>query len=57
MDEETLNNWRKIEEHLKAVGKTDNMFYRRAVRILDGKPDPLEGVSDFKTMGEGDQTI
>ena len=57
MDEETLNNWRKIEKHLKSVGKTDNMFYRRAVRILDGKPDPLEGVSDFKTMGEGDQTI
>ena len=57
MDEETLNNWRKIEEYLKAVGKTDNMFYKRAVRLLDGKPDPLEGVSDFKTMGEGDQTI
>ena len=57
MDEDTLDNWRKIREHLKSVGKTDNMFYRRAVRILDGKPDPLEGLSDFKTMGEGDQTI
>ena len=57
MDEDTLDNWRKIEKHLKAVGKTDNMFYRRAVRILDGKPDPLKGLSDFKTMGEGDQTV
>jgi hypothetical protein len=54
MDEETLDNWRKIEQHLKAVGKTDNMFYRRAVRILEGKPDFLEGVSDFKTLGQGD---
>lgn len=57
MNEETLNNWQKIEKHLKAVGKTDNMFYRRAVRILNGKPDPLEGVSDFKTIGEFDQTV
>ena len=57
MDEQTLENWRKIEKHLKAVGKTDNMFYRRAVVVLEGKPDPLEGLSDFKTMGEGDQTV
>jgi hypothetical protein len=42
MDPDTLNNWRKIRDHLEAVGKTDNHYYRRAVAILQGRPDPFD---------------
>ena len=39
MDPDTRENWRKIRDHLEAVGKTDNHYYRRAVAILQGRPD------------------
>ena len=42
MDPDTRENWRKIRDHLEAVGKTDNHYYRRAVAILQGKPDPFD---------------
>nr|BAR34283.1 hypothetical protein [uncultured Mediterranean phage uvMED] len=42
MDEQTLENWRRIRAHLQKVGSTDNHFYRRAVAITDGKPDPFK---------------
>jgi hypothetical protein len=39
----TLDNWRKVKTALEAAGKTDTHYYKRAVAILAGKPDPLEG--------------
>jgi hypothetical protein len=42
MDKHTLENWRKIKQALEAAGRTDCMFYRRAIAILNGKPDPLD---------------
>ena len=33
--------WLKIKEALEKAGKTDCMYYKRAIAILDGKPDPL----------------
>jgi hypothetical protein len=42
MDPDTRENWRKIRDHLEAVGKTDNHYYRRAVAILKGRPDPFD---------------
>ena len=45
MDEHTMNNWRKIEEALREAGKTDTMFYKRAVAILKGQRDPMESWS------------
>lgn len=41
MDSQTYENWRKVKKALEAAGKTDCMFYRRAVAIISGKPDPL----------------
>ena len=41
MDEATLNNWRLIKELLERQGKTDCLFYKRALAILAGRPDPL----------------
>lgn len=41
MDRHTYENWQKIERALKAAGKTETMFYKRAVAIISGKPDPL----------------
>jgi hypothetical protein len=41
MDDETLHNWCKIKTHLEQVGKTDNMFYKRAVSITSAQKDPL----------------
>ena len=40
MDAETLENWRKVKAALEKAGKTDNDYYRRAVVILRGQPDP-----------------
>lgn len=42
MDSQTLSNWKKIKETMEASGKTDNQYYRRAVAILAGKPDPMD---------------
>ena len=42
MDNRTLENWQKVKEALEKAGKTDSMFYRRAVAIVAGKPDPLK---------------
>jgi hypothetical protein len=42
MDSHTYENWKKIKEALEKCGKTDCMFYKRAVIILAGKPDPLK---------------
>lgn len=42
MDSRTYENWQKIEKALREAGKTDCMFYRRAVAILSGRPDPLK---------------
>jgi hypothetical protein len=41
MDAETRENWRKIKDALERAGKTDNWYYRRAVAIMRGLPDPL----------------
>jgi len=42
MDSETLENWRKIKAALEKAGKTDCDYYRRAVVILRGQPDPWQ---------------
>lgn len=42
MDPQTLQNWRRIRDHLEAAGKTDNHYYRRALAILAGMPDPFD---------------
>jgi hypothetical protein len=42
MDKNTLENWRKIRDHLERVGQTDNHYYKRAIAILGGKPDPFD---------------
>lgn len=42
MDKTELENWKKIKEALEQAGKTDSFFYKRAVDIVGGKPDPLK---------------
>jgi len=42
MDEATRNNWQRVKEALEKAGKTDSWYYRRAVSIVAGKPDPLK---------------
>ena len=42
MDKTELENWQKVKDALEEADKTDSMFYKRAVAILDGKPDPLK---------------
>lgn len=42
MDGQTRENWRKIRDALEAAGKTDNHYYRRALAILAGMPDPFD---------------
>lgn len=42
MDDHTLNNWKKIKETFEKSGNTENMFYKRAIKILNGGPDPLD---------------
>jgi len=38
----TFQNWVTIKLALEKAGKTDCMFYRRAVAIVAGRPDPLD---------------
>jgi len=42
MDHRTLENWHKVKEALEKAGKTDCWYYKRAVSIIAGKPDPLK---------------
>jgi hypothetical protein len=42
MDRDTLKNWQRVKAALEKAGKTDCMFYRRAVAIVAGRPDPLK---------------
>lgn len=44
MSTEELDNWKKIKKHFESLPteKRDNWFYKRAVAICGGKPDPLE---------------
>jgi hypothetical protein len=42
MDARTFENWKAIKLALEKAGKTDCMFYRRAVAIVAGRPDPLK---------------
>ena len=39
MDQQTKENWKKVKTSLEQAGKTDCMFYKRAVRICEGKGD------------------
>ena len=41
MHPDEIENWERIREHMEALGNTDNYFYRRAVAIGEGKPDPM----------------
>lgn len=42
MDRHTLENWKKIKELMEKQGRTDTYFYKRAMAILAGWPDPLK---------------
>ena len=42
MDRTTFENWRRVLQALEKTGKTDTYYYRRAVAIVSGKPDPLK---------------
>ena len=42
MNKEERENWLRIKESMEESGNTDNMYYRRAVAISEGKDDPLE---------------
>jgi hypothetical protein len=41
MDDHTYNNWVKVKETFEQSGNTDNMFYKRAVAIVETRKDPL----------------
>ena len=41
MDAETRANWLKVQLAIEKAGKTDSMYYKRALLILAGKKDPL----------------
>lgn len=42
MDDQTKENWKKIKTALEESGKTDTIFYRRAVSIVTTGHDPLD---------------
>lgn len=42
MDDKELENWRRVKDALEKADKTDTFYYKRAVAILEGKPDPLK---------------
>ena len=42
MSKEELANWQRIKDVMEEKGTTENMFYKRACAIVDGKDDPLD---------------
>ena len=42
MSDVEFENWKKVKVALEKAGKTDSYFYKRAVDIIAGKPDPLK---------------
>ena len=42
MSKEELANWQRIKDSMEEKKATDNMFYKRAVAIVEGKDDPLQ---------------
>ena len=42
MDKVERENWEKVKAGLEAAGKTDSMYYKRAVAIAEGKDDPID---------------
>jgi len=42
MDRHSFENWKRIKDALEKAEKTNCMFYKRAVAILSGRPDPLD---------------
>lgn len=47
MDHHTKANWLKIKQVLEQAEKTDCFFYRRALAITSGFPDPLDSHPGF----------
>jgi hypothetical protein len=41
MDKQTRMNWERVKKALEENGLTDCWYYKRAVALLAGKPDPL----------------
>ena len=41
MDKQTRKNWERVKKALEENGPTDCWYYKRAVALLAGKPDPL----------------
>ena len=41
MDKKTRENWERVKKALEENGLTDCWYYKRAVALLAGKPDPL----------------
>jgi hypothetical protein len=41
INDDTKAKWLKVKEALEKAQKTDSMFYRRALAILAGQPDPF----------------
>ena len=41
MDQQTTEDWEKVKEALEKAGQTDSDFYKRAVALSLGLPDPL----------------
>lgn len=53
MDHQTLENWRKVKTALERAGKTNNHYYRRALAILAGKPDPFDRYDGIEPRSAG----
>jgi len=52
MDARTRENWRRVKEHLERAGKTDNQYYKRALKILSGQPDRFDRFNFSRSEGD-----
>lgn len=49
MHPDDYKNWVKIKKVFEENGTTDNMFYKRACKIVKGEKDPL---GEYLSMGK-----
>lgn len=55
MDQNSFKNWVKIKETFEKSGNINNMYYKRACKIVKGEKDPLEKL--FNSDNYGNQTM
>lgn len=54
MDQTSYDNWVKVKDALEQSGNVDNFYYKRAVQIVMGNPDPIDNLTKNSNTSQDD---